>query len=168
VVAADHGDHQLSATERSVASRLEGLEIDITSMAVVQNLYRSANAVRHHLERVVLTSHGLSWSGWVVLWVVWIWEEIEPRQLAGEAGIAKGTVTGLVKTLEERGLLIRDTHPEDARRILLRLTPSGGRLMRRVLPELNREETVIVDRLGADGGVMIAQHLRALAMALEE
>lgn len=161
------GERPLSATERAVAVRLAGLEIDMTSMAAVQNLYRAANAVRNHLEQVVLAPYRLTWTGWVVLWVVWIWEEIETRHVAEEAGISKGTLTGVVKTLEDRGLLLRHVHPADARRVLLRLTPAGRRKVRRVFPELNREENEITDRLGEGGSAQAAQLLRALAADLD-
>jgi MarR family transcriptional regulator, organic hydroperoxide resistance regulator len=161
------GAHPISATERAVAARLAGLDIDMTSMATVQNLYRAANAVRNHLEQTVLAPHQLTWTGWVVLWVVWIWEEIETRNVAVEAGISKGTLTGVVKTLEGRGLLLRHTHPSDARRVLLRLTPAGKRKMRRVFPELNREESAITERLGGEATSEMAHLLRAIAVGLE-
>jgi DNA-binding MarR family transcriptional regulator len=157
----------LAVTERTVADRLAGLEVDMTAMAAVQNLYRAANAVRNHLEQTVLAPHQLTWTGWVVLWVVWIWDEIEPRHVAVEAGISKGTLTGVVKTLESRGLLLRHDHPGDARRVLLRLTPAGGRVMKSLFPEFNGQETALTAGLGADGTVEIARLLRAMALDLE-
>lgn len=156
-----------TATERAVARRLAGMEIDLDAMAALQNLYRAANAVRNHLEQTVLAPHQLTWTGWVVLWVVWIWEEIETGHVAVEAGISKGTLTGVVKTLEGRGLLLRHTHPEDGRRVLLRLTPAGQRLMKRVFPEFNRQEVAITAGLGASGTTDVARLLRAMVIDLE-
>jgi DNA-binding MarR family transcriptional regulator len=46
-----------------------------------------------------------------VLWVVWVWDEIESRLVAAEAGISKGTLTGVATTLEAGRLLRRRTHP---------------------------------------------------------
>jgi len=83
-------------------------------MAAVSNIYRAANAVRNHLERTVLAPHELTWTGWVVLWVVWIWGDIESRHVAAEAGISKGTLTGVQNTLISRGLIKRRVHPDDA------------------------------------------------------
>src|SRR5215212_3999150 len=121
---ASGGEHRtLAETERAVAERLDGLALDMPAMAVVQNLYRAAGAIRNHLERSVLAPHSLTWTGWVVLWVVWIWADIEARHVAAEAGISKGTLTGVLSTLESRGLLVRRTHPGDARRVLVALTP---------------------------------------------
>jgi MarR family transcriptional regulator, organic hydroperoxide resistance regulator len=143
--AGDH--HTLAETESAVSERLADLELDMNSMAAVQNVYRAANAFRNHLESTVLAPHDLTWTGWVVLWVVWIWGDIETRHAATEAGISKGTLTGVVGTLQTRGLLTRRTHPDDARRVLLTLTAKGKRLMLSVFPEFNREEVRLMAAL---------------------
>ena len=94
------GAHTLSETEHAVSERLGGMPIDAAAMAACSNLFRAANAVRNHLERSVLASHDLSWTAFVVLWVVWIWEPIETRDIAAEAGFSKATLTGVLDTLE--------------------------------------------------------------------
>jgi DNA-binding MarR family transcriptional regulator len=162
------GGQTVAVTEKAVAKRLTGLEIDMAALAAVQNLYQAANAVRKHLEQTVLAPHQLTWTGWVVLWVVWIWEEIETGQVAVEAGISKGTLTGVVKTLEGRGLLLRYSHPDDGRRVLVRLTPAGLRLMRAVFPDFNRQEVAITAGLGAAGTAEVARLLRAVVIDLKE
>jgi DNA-binding MarR family transcriptional regulator len=159
--------HTLAETERAVAERITGLHLDMAAMAAVQNLYRAANAVRNHLERTVLAPHQLTWTGWVVLWVVWIWDEIETRHVAVEAGISKGTLTGVVKTLEARGLLRRQTHPQDARRVLLSLTPGGSRLLQLLFPEFNAEESALTAALGDDARRQLAQLLRTVVTEAE-
>jgi MarR family transcriptional regulator, organic hydroperoxide resistance regulator len=158
---------KLTATERAVAKRLAGMDVDLSAMAALQNLYRATNAVRNHFEQTVLAPHQLTWTGWIVLWVVWIWEEIETGQVAAEAGIAKGTLTGVVKTLESRGVVQRHHHPEDGRRVLLRLTPAGRRLMSTVFPDFNREETAVTTSLGVDGTSELARLLRTLVLDLD-
>jgi DNA-binding MarR family transcriptional regulator len=162
------GGHTLAATEVAVAQRLAGLEIDMSAMAACQNLYRAANAVRNHLERTVLAPHQLTWTGWVVLWVVWIWGDIETRHVAVEAGISKGTLTGVVKTLESRGLVRRETHPDDARRVLLSLTPVGQELMLVLFPRFNEEESAVTAGLGDRGRGEVAHLLRGVVLELEK
>ena len=66
------------------------------------NIYRAANAVRNHLERTVLAERGLTWTGWVVLWVIWIWGEVESRHVAEGPG-SQGTLTGVQNTLMAKG-----------------------------------------------------------------
>jgi DNA-binding MarR family transcriptional regulator len=162
------GEHStLAETERAVAERLHGLTLDMPAMAAVQNIYRAAGAIRNHLERSVLAQHGLTWTGWVVLWVVWIWEEIEARHVAAEAGISKGTLTGVLTTLEGRGLVVRATHPDDARRVLVTLTDRGGRLMGDLFPEFNAQEAAVTAPLDPQDRVRLAEMLRSIVRELD-
>lgn len=161
------GQHTLSETERAVADRLAGMPIDMAAMAAVSNLYRAASVIRNNFERTVLAPHELTWTGWVVLWVVWIWEDIEARHVAAEAGISKGTLTGVAGTLERRGLLRRRAHPDDARRVLLSLTPGGRRLMTKLFPEFNAEEARVLEPLSAREIQTLASSLRKIVMGLE-
>ena len=51
---------------------------------------------------------------WVVLWVLWIYGEMESHAAAEKAGISKGTLTRVVRTLQSRGLLLYNPHPPTA------------------------------------------------------
>jgi MarR family transcriptional regulator, organic hydroperoxide resistance regulator len=161
------GDFTLEATEEAVSERLQGMEIDMSAMAVVSNIYRAANSLRNHLERTVLAPHGLTWTGWVVLWVIWIWGEIESRHVAAEAGVSKGTLTGVQKTLTAKGLVERTVHPDDARRVLLSLTEEGQALMAQVFPEFNGVESWVSADLGDQGKLDLARSLRAVVKRVE-
>lgn len=88
------GQHTLNETESEVVSRLGDLQLDFEAMAVTSNLFRAANAVRNHLERTVLAKADLTWTAFVVLWVVWIWEPIETRGIAAEGGSQKPPSVG--------------------------------------------------------------------------
>jgi MarR family transcriptional regulator, organic hydroperoxide resistance regulator len=164
---ATSGDFTLEATEAAVAERLQGMEVDMSAMAVVSNVYRAANSVRNHLERTVLAPHGLTWTGWVVLWVIWIWGEIESRHVAAEAGVSKGTLTGVQKTLATKGLVHRAVHPDDGRRVLLSLSPAGERLMAELLPEFNAVEAWVTTDLDDGAKVALARSLRTLVKRVE-
>ncbi len=80
--------HTLAETEEQVAGKVGALPLDVEAMAVISNLFRAANATRNYLERSVLAASGLSWTAFVVLWVTWIWEPIETRQIAEEGGFS--------------------------------------------------------------------------------
>lgn len=162
----DH-HHTLAETEKAVAALLSGMPVDMESMAAVQNIYRAANAVRKRLESSVLAPHDLTWTGWVVLWVVWIWGDIETRHVALEAGISKGTLTGVVGTLEKRGLLKRRTHPDDARRVLVALTAKGRKLMSTLFPQFNAEEAFVTSGLSDTETATLARSLRKVVAQLE-
>jgi DNA-binding MarR family transcriptional regulator len=156
------GPHTLAETERAVESRLDGLTLDFEAMAVASNLFRAANAVRNHLERTVLQPHDLTWTAFVVLWITWIWEEAETRMIAEEGGFSKATLSGVLTTLEGRGLVIRERSPSDGRLVLVRLSPAGKRLMKKLFPLFNAQERQVVSGLPREDLPTAAEILRKL------
>ena len=91
---------EASPTRAEIEARaqVEGLGVDIDAFAVVSNVFRVANAVRNYTERNLLGEYHLSFSGFTVLWVLWVWGPKESYALAEESGISKSTLTGVVKT----------------------------------------------------------------------
>lgn len=162
------GHRSITEAERLVEAKLGGAPIRHERMAAMANIYRAAAAVRQHLENTVLRSCDLTWTAFVVLWVIWIWGESESRHVAEEAGISKGTLTGVVRTLESRGLVRRADHPTDGRLVLLGLTGEGETLMQRVFPEFNAEETFVTARLDDDACRVLADGLRQVVLQVEE
>lgn len=161
------GAHTLAETERQVTDRLAGKTIDFQAMAVVSNLFRSATAVRNHLERTVLAKNDLSWTAFVVLWVSWIWEPIETRQIADEGGFSKATLTGVLRTLEGRSLLTRTKSKDDGRLVLVKLTTKGRRMMEELFPNFNEQEKLIASAVSAKNQPVVAEALRAITHSLE-
>lgn len=161
------GQYTLDQTENAVADRLAGLPVNHEAMAAIGNLYRAAGAVRNHVERTVLSGYDLTWTGWVVLWVVWVWKDIETRHAASEAGITKATLTGVVGTLETRGLMRRRPHPTDARRVILSLTPKAQKLMTELFPRLNEQEAELVNTLTPGELSALTTALRKIVIGLE-
>ena len=162
------GPHTLAETERAVQSRLADMDLDFEAMAVTSNLFRAANAVRNHLERPVLRPHDLTWTAFVVLWVTWIWEKVETRVIAEEGGFSKATLSGVLSTLEGRGLLARERSPEDGRLVLVRMTPAGRRLMKKLFPEFNEQERVVVSGIPVAQRTQAADALRTLTLTVTE
>ena len=161
------GAHTLAETERHVSERLSHMTLDFQSMAIVSNLFRAANAVRNHFERTVLSSNDLSWTAFVVLWVTWIWEPIETRQIAEEGGFSKATLTGVLSTLEGRKLVTREKSKEDGRLVLVRLTKSGRALMDELFPLFNQQEQQLSSSVPAGKQTDFANMLRAIAQKAE-
>lgn len=56
---------------------------------------------------------------------------IVPGELAARQGVRVQSLTGGLNTLEERGLIVRRTDPDDRRRQLLELTAAAEELLRR-------------------------------------
>ncbi len=141
----------LLRAEHDVQDRLRGLGIDVdldfASMAAVANVFRVASAARSHLERTVLATVGLSFTAFTVMWVLWVWGEMESRELAIDAGITKGTLTGVVGTLEGRGLVRRRRDDVDGRLVQVSATPDGEALMLAVFARFNEGEARVVASL---------------------
>lgn len=150
----------VSAAERDIRARLRGQDLDFTAMSAVSNIYRSGSAIRNHMERAVLSAYDLSWAAFTVLWVLWIWGEQETGVVAQEAGVTKGTLTGVVKTLQKRRLIRRIPHQQDRRRVSIALTNSGDKLIETLFPEFNRHETLAVGTLSARDQRELARLLR--------
>ncbi|MBM3656489.1 MAG: MarR family transcriptional regulator [Actinobacteria bacterium] len=158
------GSHTLAETERQVSSLLRGMNIDFKAMTVVSNLFRAANAARNHLEREVLSGNRLSWTGFVVLWVVWVWGECETREIAEEVGTSKATLTGVLKTLERDKLVAKRRSKSDGRLVLVTLTGDGKRLMTRIFPEFNKQEVYLVSSLEGSERKGTADALRKITL----
>jgi len=161
------GPHTLAETERQVNQKLVHKNINFEAMAVTSNLFRAANSVRNHLERTVLAKEDLSWTAFVVLWVTWIWEPIETRQIAIEGGFSKATLTGVLSTLEKRGLLVRKKSKDDGRLVIVELTTKGRKLMDTLFPAFNRQETAIANAVAPSKQGVLADQLRTLTKFAE-
>ncbi|MER6160132.1 MarR family transcriptional regulator [Streptomyces sp. NPDC001868] len=162
------GQRSITEAEKLAAAKLGDVPIRRDQMAAVANIYRAASAVRQHLENSVLRGSDLTWTAFVVLWVVWVWGESETRHVAEEAGISKGTLTGVARTLESRGLVRRADHPTDGRLVLLALTDKGEELMRRVFPAFNEEEAFVTGQLSDTECRSLAEGLRSVVLQVEE
>jgi DNA-binding MarR family transcriptional regulator len=102
-----------------------------------------------------------------VLWVTWIWEPIETRQIADEGGFSKATLTGVLNTLEGRGLLTREKSKDDGRLVLVSLTPKGRKLMDGLFPEFNKQEQKIAGAVDPKNQTLLADMLRAVTAFTE-
>lgn len=59
-------------------------------------------------------------------------EPLPPYVIGDRLLVTRGTVTGLLDTLERKGLVSRQPHPDDRRMLLVELTPAARPLMRQV------------------------------------
>ena len=159
--------HTLAETEKAMREHVSDLPLNFPAAAAVSSLYRAANAVRVHLTNSVLRKHGLTWTGFVVLWVVWIWDGLETRRAAESAAISKATLTGVVKTLEARGLMTRRISDIDRRLVNLELTPAGVALMKELYPVFNAAEAEVVAGLSPRGLAQLTNSLRSIVTELE-
>jgi len=159
--------HTLEETERAMSEHVGALPLDFAAANALSNLFRAANAVRTELTNRVLRQHDMTWTGFVVLWIVWIWDGMETRHVAESADISKATLTGVVKTLETRGLILREGDEHDRRLLRLRLTDEGVRLMEKIYPEFNAVESEIIRQLSDHKVRAFTRTLRDVVKAVE-
>lgn len=90
-------------------------------------LYAASNLI-NRLYRPVLSRLGLTYPQYLVMLALW---EEAPRTV-GALGDAlyldSGTLTPLLKRMEQAGLITRARDPEDERRVQVSLTPAGRSL----------------------------------------
>lgn len=161
-------DHEtLVEAELAMRARVTELDLDYDAAHAVSSIFRAANAVRGHVTKQVLRPAGITWTGFVVLWVVWINEGMETRKAAESAAISKATLTGVVKTLEARGWIERQGRKDDRRLVELHLTPSGKTLMEHIFPQFNAIESRVASDLSAKQKKDMAKGLRRIITTIE-
>jgi MarR family transcriptional regulator, organic hydroperoxide resistance regulator len=158
---------ELLPAERKVVEKLGHLPLDFRAMAAVSNLFRAAAAIRRKMESEVLAADRLSWTSFVVLWVLWVWGEMESRDLAAAVGISRPTSTGVVTTLEGRGLVRRRRSTADGRMVRVSLTSKGRAKIGDLFPRFNSEEIAVTAHLSAEDQDRLASMLRSMLRTAE-
>jgi DNA-binding MarR family transcriptional regulator len=103
-------------------------------------LLRLARELRKETEQLGITARQAT-----LLWLVKRSPGLSLAELAAEEGISPPALSGHVDRLERAGLIDRVRSSEDRRRVGLRLTDEGARLLRRVRA---RRTTWLTERLG--------------------
>lgn len=91
---------------------------------------------------------------------------LEPCQLARRLLISRPSVTGLLDTLQGKGLIERLPHGEDRRRVLVSLTDAGRRLLDSHFPAHYRELNAAFADLDADEKATLVSLLRRVRGAV--
>lgn len=145
-----------------MTEQLGHLPLDFRAMWAVSNLFRASAAIRRHMEAKVLAKDRLSWTSFVVLWVLWVWGEMDSRDLAAAVGISRPTSTGVVTTLEGRGYVRRSRTAEDGRLVRVTLTNAGQRKIEELFPRFNAEEVAVTSHLEPEKQEALASMLRSM------
>jgi DNA-binding MarR family transcriptional regulator len=159
---------ELIPEEADVLARVGSLPVDLAALGVCANIWRAAQRMRSRLEREVLHDAGISWAGFSMLFNLWVWGPLETRALAESMVVTRATVSGVADTLEGRGQVRRDGHPEDGRLVRLELTPAGRRTIERLFPRFNEGEAALVGGLSARDQATLARLLRRFITTAKE
>jgi MarR family transcriptional regulator, organic hydroperoxide resistance regulator len=99
-------------------------------------IYSAANALgRAYAPR--LDALGLTYSQYIVMLVLWERDDISVNTIGRRLFLDSGTLTPLLKRLEQAGLVARRRDTKDERQVRIRLTTEGDRLREhaRALPQ---------------------------------
>ena len=105
-------------------------------------LYAVSRAVTRAY-KPMLDELGLTYPQYLAMLVLWEWQASPPAQptvkaLGERLLLDSGTLTPLLKRLEQLGLVLRQRSPLDEREVHLRLSQAGVTLRQRVLPLKSR------------------------------
>lgn len=140
--------------EAEQARRYPGADRLATECVV--NLIRSESLVVTELDRL-FRCHGLSGPGFNVLMIIQgAGRPLSPYEIGDRRLVTRGTVTGLLDTLEKQGLVRRTPHPDDRRMLLIELSDPGRALLAEVCSELFPVQEELISALsGAEKATLI-------------
>jgi DNA-binding MarR family transcriptional regulator len=124
-------------------------------------LNRASGIVTYDLEAAVHRPRGRSWSGFRLLFVVWLAGPLEAKKAAELTGMSRAAVSSLTKTLVGQGLMDRTPGERDGRSVLLSLTERGRREMLETFHAQHRREQEWA-------GVLTEAEQRILIMLLDK
>lgn len=162
------GNSSRTIEERIAQTHIKNLPVNLDASAVISNIFRVAVMFRNRAEQSVLGQYNLSFSGFTVLWVLWVWGEKQSKDLARESGIAKGTLTGIVQTLQKHGLVDTKVHEADSRRKSILLTEAGKTTIQDVFLKINDLESAFVKNLAVDEMQGLSQKLRIILNSMDQ
>ena len=89
--------------------------------------------------------------------MVWVFEclaehpeGMEPAVLAEETNMLRQAMTVVLNDLEQQELAIREFHPTDHRKKVIRLTPKGEQICQEILDAIARSELEALSELGEE------------------
>lgn len=91
------------------------------------DLYATSRAITGFY-RPILDRAKLTYPQFLVLMLLWERDSRPVREFVQELGLEYNTLSPLIKRLETAGLLVRVTHPDDDRSVLVQLTAAGREL----------------------------------------
>ena len=74
----------------------------------------------------LLEALGLTYTQYITMLVLWEQERLTVKELGAELYLDSGTLTPLLKKLEEKGLVNRNRSSMDERNLIVSLTPAGA------------------------------------------
>jgi homoprotocatechuate degradation regulator HpaR len=97
-------------------------------------LLRAREAVMTHF-RPMLAEHDITEQQWRVIRILAETGMVDASEMADRAFILAPSLTRIIRSLEERGIITKAKDENDGRRVLLQITPAGLAIIDEVAPE---------------------------------
>ena len=108
--------------------------------------------------RPILSEHGVTEQQWRVIRTLADLDEWPASDLAERCALLPPSLTRILKTLSESGVISTRSDDNDRRRVLVSVTPKGRRLIQEVAPQVEAAYAQMDDHLGEHGlGTLIDQ-----------
>jgi DNA-binding MarR family transcriptional regulator len=121
--------------------------VDLEVFRALYGLSRVTSRLSADFDSIVQRPRGLSWAGFRTLFCLWVVGPQQTGELAQLLFTTAPSVSSAVKTLEGRGLVRRARLDHDRRLVEVRLTASGGRLIRSTFRAQHERELSWTDGL---------------------
>lgn len=139
-----------------------GDDIDLDAFAAMFDLFRVSARVLGELENAVHRPIGLSIAGFRVLFTVWVFGTLEPREIARLSGVSRAAVSGVVKTLERDGFATRERDQADGRLVTVGVTDAGVAKLREAYGRQHARERELFGALSRSELTQFTRVLRTL------
>lgn len=166
----------MASTDRDAVDRIAQQwhtvrpDLDVSPMEVIGRVSRLSRLVDRKLAEN-FARHGIE--AWMYDVLATLRRSGKPYELtAGELGdqtmITTGAMTNRIDRLEERGLVERDTAPDDRRKVIVRLTPTGMALVEEIAVGHLDVERRILSTLTDRQQAQLKDMLRTLLLGLDD
>lgn len=112
-------------------------------------LLRAREAIMSHF-RPILAVHDVTEQQWRVIRLLFEEGKLEATDIAERASILPPSLTRMIRSLEERGLITKHKDRADGRKVLLQITAEGAAVVENVMPESLKAYTGIYRRFGEE------------------
>lgn len=115
-----------------------GADVDATRTLLTLN--RASDLITYDLESSIHRPYGSSWSGFRLLYVIWLAGPMDASKVARLTNMSRASVSNLITTLDQKGLLVRTADPCDKRSVTLSLSSLGLSTVTEIYRKQNERE----------------------------
>ncbi len=139
-------------------------DLDAGALSLVYNMVKLANSVVADIESQVHTAAGWSWAGFRIMFVTYVFGELEPREISRLSNVSRASVSSVLNTLERDGLVVRLRESHDRRLVTVRLTERGESDLLKTFIAHHRREKEWGAALSADERDQLTALLRKMLL----